>query len=112
MPLSPQFLHERLRGAAKRFRLVRAGRYVTSGAAVSMAFLIVFLLADAQFHFGPAGRWAGFVLVFAPALGGVAAAIRAALPRISEASMARRIETAPVQIARQLIADVALESFE
>ena len=94
MALSPQFVHERLREAARRFRWSQSSRFAVSGAAVSLAFLFVFLLSDAQFHFGATLRWTGFILVIVPLLAGAAMALRAALPTVTESRMARRIEIA------------------
>ena len=53
---------------------------------------MIFLLCDTQFHFGAVGRWTGFLLTFSPLLGGIALALPALLARITDASMARRIE--------------------
>ena len=57
-----------------------------------MALLLIFLGLDAWLHLGSAGRWIGFVLTVSAAVGGVALAWCAWRPKISEASMARRIE--------------------
>ena len=120
MSLSPDLVHDQLRDAAKRLRWSRCARFAVSGAAVSFAFLLVFLLSDAQFHFGATLRWAGFVLVTAPMLAGLAMAVRAALPFVSEARMARRIEIScggaknvlinAVQFDRELPAGSALRA--
>jgi len=94
MPLSAQLVHDRLSEAARRFRWSRSARFAVSGTAIALAFLFVFLLSDAQFHFGAPLRWAGFLLVTVPLLAGLAMAVRAALPTVTESRMARRIEIA------------------
>ena len=60
--------------------------------AVSFFFLTVFLLCDTEFHFGAAGRWMGFFLTMIPLVAGFALALPAFLARITDASIARRIE--------------------
>ncbi len=55
---------------------------------------MVFLLCDTQFHFGATGRWSGFLLTGCPLLAGLGLALPALLARISDASIARRIERA------------------
>lgn len=92
MALNPQFVHERLRRAAIQFRWSRGARYLISGLAVSMFFLLVFLLCDTQFHFGAAGRWLGFLLTVSSLAGGVAMAVPEFFKKISDASIARRVE--------------------
>jgi len=109
MSLSPQLVHERLREAARRFRWSRCVRHLLSGTAVALALLTVLLLADTQFHFGSATRWLAFVLVVAPLLGGLGLSVRAALPRISESSIARRIETAAAGSKNTLISAVQFD---
>ncbi|MCX6967827.1 MAG: hypothetical protein NTZ46_08640 [Verrucomicrobia bacterium] len=109
MPLDPQHVHERLREAARRFRWSRCTRYLLSGSALGLALLTALLLADAQFHFGSATRWVAFLLVISPFLAGIALTIRAALPSISEASIARRIETAADGSRNTLISAVQFD---
>ena len=94
MALSPELVHRRLQTAAGRFRWSRAGRYLISGAALSLFFMVVFLLVDSQFHVGAFGRWFGFVLVVAPALTGMGLAVPAFLRVLPEMAIARRIENA------------------
>ena len=94
MALSPELVHRRLQEAAGRFRWSRAGRYLISGAALSLFFLILFLLGDTEFHLGAFGRWLGFVLVVAPVLAGLGWALPAWLQLLPEMAIARRIETA------------------
>ena len=109
MALTSQFVHERLREATKRYRRSRSGRFAISGLAAALALLVVFLLADAQFHFGAVGRWTAFVLVIAPLLIGTFLSIRAALPTISESSMARRLEVAAGGAQNVLISAVQFD---
>ncbi|MEI6083411.1 MAG: hypothetical protein WCS70_03830 [Verrucomicrobiota bacterium] len=92
MALSAKMVHDRLQESARRLRLSRSGRFVIFGAVTALFMLVLALLLDAYFHFGTAGRWLGFGLIFAPILGAVGLAIRSWRAPISEASMARRIE--------------------
>ena len=92
MALNPRFVHERLRNAANKFRWSRGARYLISGLAVSLFFLMVFLLCDTQFHFGAAGRWIGFLLTVSSLLAGLGMAMPAFFKKISDASIARRVE--------------------
>ena len=92
MALNPQFVHERLRKAAYKFRWSRGARYLISGMAVSLFFLLVFLLCDTQFHFGAVGRWLGFVLVLSSLGAGIALALPEFFKKITDASIARRVE--------------------
>jgi len=93
MALSSEVVHRRLRAAALKCRWSRGARFVISGTAVSLFFLIVMVLGDAQFHFGAIGRWAGFFLTVSSFLAGIALALPAWFSPMSEASVARRIET-------------------
>lgn len=92
MALSAQTVHSRLQDAAKRFRLSRSARFLISGTALSLFFLVAFLIADARIHFGATGRWIGFLSMTSTLIGGLALAAYAFRPRLSEAGMARRIE--------------------
>ena len=92
MALDSQSVHGRLQEAANRFRWSRGIRWLISGTAVSMFFLVVFLLCDARFHFGPAGRWASFLLTILPVLAGIILALPAWFQKMSHAGIARRIE--------------------
>ncbi|MEI8342721.1 MAG: DUF4175 family protein, partial [Verrucomicrobiota bacterium] len=92
MPLNSQFVHERLRAAAKKVRWSRGARHFISGLAMSFFFLALFLMGDTQFHFGAAGRWLGFLMTVLPLIAGCALALPALLARVTDASIARRIE--------------------
>ena len=92
MALDSRLVHGRLQAAANRFRWLRGIRWLIAGTAVAMFFLVVFLLCDARFHFGPAGRWAAFLLTLAPLVAGMALALPAWFQRLSPAGIARRIE--------------------
>lgn len=92
MPLSPQLVHERLQESARRLRLSRSGRHVLAGVAVSLFMMVAALLLDAQFHFGPTGRWISFAAIMLPWLVTAGFAFRIWRAPISEASVARRIE--------------------
>ena len=92
MALSSQIVHQRLRATAQKFRWSRSARFLISGAALSLLFLVLFLTFDAWLHFGAAGRWTGFALTVSALVGGTALAVRSFRPQISDASMARRIE--------------------
>lgn len=92
MALDSRLVHARLLEVSTRFRWSRAMPWLVSGAAVSLAFLIVSLLCDAQFHLGAFGRWTAFLLVLCPLVAGVALALPAWFQKLSEAGVARRIE--------------------
>jgi len=92
MPLNSQSVHQRLRKAAVVFRWSSGARFLISGAAGSLFFLMVFLLCDTQFHVGAVGRWLGFMLTTFSLLAGVVLALPALFKKISDASIARRIE--------------------
>jgi hypothetical protein len=92
MPLNSQFVRQRLQQAAAKFRWSHGARFLISGIAISLFFLLVFLLCDTQFHFGAAGRWMGFLLTGLPLLGGIGLALPALFEKISNAGIARRIE--------------------
>lgn len=92
MALDPTVLRKSLRAASLRFRWLSSARWVAAGTACSILSLLLFLLADVMFHFGPTGRWAGFLLVLLPLLAGAALALPPLIRRISEEAMARRIE--------------------
>ncbi len=109
MSLSSDHVHERLRQAALRHRVLCALRHTLSGLAVGLALMILLLLADSQFHFGSVARWVAFFAVVAPILAGLAWAMRTALPQVSEASMARRIETATGGLRNTLISAVQFD---
>ena len=94
MALAPELVHQRLRAASGRFRWARAGRYLISGAAVSLFSLILFLLADTQFHLGGCGRWLGFLLVFAPVVAAIIKSVPVLRRPLPELAIARRIEQA------------------
>ena len=92
MALSSQIVHQRLRATAQKFRWSRSARFLISGAALSLLFLVLFLTFDAWLHFGAAGRWTGFALTVSALVGGATLAVRSFRPQVSDASMARRIE--------------------
>jgi hypothetical protein len=118
MPLNSQFVHERLQAAAKKLRWSQGARHLISGLAGSLFFLALFLMGDTQFHFGAAGRWLGFLLTVLPLAAGGVLALPALLMRVTDASIARRIEQAcagsrnvlinAVQFDRALAADSPL----
>ncbi|MEI8313071.1 MAG: hypothetical protein WCH98_20170, partial [Verrucomicrobiota bacterium] len=120
MALDSSLVQARLQEAGNRFRWSRGGRWVVAGTAVSMFFLVVFLLCDARFHFGPAGRWAALLLTILPALAGVSMALPAWLCKMSDEGIARRIERSctgagnvlisAVQFDRDLAQDSAIRS--
>jgi hypothetical protein len=94
MPLSPALVHRTLDSAARRLRWSCAGRYLVSGFAASLAFLILFLLCDAQFHVGQAIRWVGFLCIVTPSIAGIGLALPSLRRPLSELAIARRIEIA------------------
>jgi hypothetical protein len=115
MALDPQTVRLRLRKAARRLSLLRSARWFVTGTACSILNLFLFLIGDVFFHFGAAGRWAGFFLVISPLVGGAVLAMPPLFKRISEEGMARRIERSSkgsrnvlinaVQFNRELAAD-------
>lgn len=109
MPLSPDIVHARLLSAARRLRWVRCARYVFSGTAVGLALLCVLLLADSEFHFGSAIRWLAFLLVATPVLAGLGWGFWTARSPISEAGIARRVETAATGSGNTLISAVQFD---
>ena len=76
---------------------------------MSLFFLGVFLLGDAQFHFGAFGRWLGFVLIVAPLLAGVAWAVPAWARVLPELAIARRIEQATNGSGNALVSAVQFD---
>ena len=92
MALDSKSLHARLHKVANRFRWSRGIRWIISGAAASLSFLVVFLLCDAEFHLGMHGRWAACLLTLSPLVAGVALALPAWFLKVSDAGIARRIE--------------------
>ncbi len=110
MALSVQTVHSRLQDAAKWFRLSRSARFLISGTALSLFFMVAFLIADARIHFGATGRWIGFLSMTSTLVGGLALALNAFRPRVSEAGMARRIERACSGARNVLINAVQFDS--
>ena len=109
MSLRHEQVHERLRQAARRFRWLRCLRHCLSGLSAGLAVMILLLVADQEFHFGAAARWGAFLLVVLPWVTGLAAGLRTALPGVSEASMARRIEEAMDRSLNTLISAVQFD---
>jgi osmotically-inducible protein OsmY len=109
MSLTSQQVHERLRAAARQVRWSRCARYALSGIAVALALLAVILPADSRFHFGSVARWLAFGLFLAPLLIGAIYSFRAARPTLSDASIARRIESAATGSHNTLISAVQFD---
>ncbi len=109
MPLSAQAVHSRLQETARKFRWSRSAKFLIAGAAISLLFLCIFLTLDAWVHFGTPGRWTGFIFTTCAMAGGLALAWRAWQPKISEASMARRIEQASGGAGNVLISAVQFD---
>jgi hypothetical protein len=103
MALSPALVHRRLRSASQRFRWSCAGRYLVSGMAVSLSFLILFLFCDTQFHAGAFLRWGGFIGILAPVLVGGGLAVPSWRRPLSELAIARRIEMACAEAGNALV---------
>lgn len=120
MAISANRMQENLRAAAARLRLMRGARALLGGAGCSLLALAVCLVLDAQFHFGQAGRWTGFLLVIVPWVAAIAGVAWAYRQPVSVGSIARRIETRgkvagnvlinAVQFDRALPADSALRT--
>ncbi len=109
MALSSQFVHSRLQATARKFRWSRSLKFLLGGTALSLIFLALFLALDAWIHFGPSGRWTGFACTLGALAGGVALAWRVWRPEISEASIARRIESASGSAGNVLISAVQFD---
>jgi len=109
MALDSRFAHGRLQAAANRFRWLRGIRWIISGAAASLLFFIVFLLCDARFHLGPAGRWTAFLLTLSPLLAGFVLAMPAWFQKLSHAGIARRIERSCTGSGNVLISAVQFD---
>jgi hypothetical protein len=109
MALSVQTVHQRLAATATRYRRLRCLRHLLSGTAVALAFLTLLLLADSLVHFGSMSRWVSFGFVVVPFLAGVALSVASSLPKISEASIARRIESACENSRNTLISAVQFD---
>ena len=109
MPLDSQLVHGKLQKAANRFRWLRGVRWVISGAAASLLFFVVFLLSDARFHLGSAGRWTAFLLTLSPLLAGFVLAMPAWFQKLSHAGIARRIERSCGGAGNVLISAVQFE---
>lgn len=109
MSLSSQQVHERLRDAARQVRWSRCARHALSGVAVALALLAVIVPADSHFHFGSAARWLAFGLILLPLIVGAVLSFRAARPTLSDASIARRIETASTGSNNTLISAVQFD---
>ena len=110
MAIDPKSLRQRLREAEFRFRWLSSARWLVTGTAVSILALFLFLVGDVFFHFGPSGRWTGFLLILLPLLGGIALALPPLLQRISEEAMARRIERSCQGAGNVLINAVQFDS--
>ncbi len=110
MPLSSQIVHARLQDTARKYRWSRSAKFLIAGAALSLFFLIVFLTFDAWIHFGATGRWTGFAMTVTALAAGLGLAWQAWRPKISEASIARRIEVASGAGGNVLISAVQFDS--
>ena len=109
MPVSAHLVHQRLREAGRKVRWSRSARFLLSGTAVSMFFLVIFLTLDAWVHFGSAGRWTGFALVVSALAAGIALGSRAWKTKLSEEAVARRIEDAAPGAGNVLISAVQFD---
>jgi hypothetical protein len=85
-------LHSTLRSAAARWRRSQALRRFFGCAAVAAVVFFMALLADAWFHFRPVWRWLALAATVAPLCAGAAWAFLTWRKKISEESIARRIE--------------------
>jgi len=92
MALSPNSVHSRLRAVAIQFRWSRGARWLIAGTAASIFILFLLLIGDMVFHFGPWGRWIGFVAILSMFLAGIALAAVDFLKKVSDDAIARRIE--------------------
>lgn len=109
MALSSPQVREKLRQAARKLRWARGARHAAAGLALALAVLAVLIPADSHFHFGSAARWAAFAVFAAPLLAGIARGLLAAMPRPSDESVARRIESAASGAGNTLISAVQFD---
>lgn len=110
IPQRPVLLHERIRKAARTLRLNRFLSGMLSGLLGAVVCFLLVVLLDQIHPFSTAGRWAALGVVLACFLGGVVLGVVRAARRISEESMARRIETLAGISGNPLINAVQLDS--
>lgn len=110
MSLTPEMLHARLRQSARRLRWSRSARFAMSGLAVALSVFMAGLMLDTRFHLGAAGRWLGFLATVLPIVAGLVRGAMAWRWPISEAGLARRIESACDGSRNVLISAVQFDS--
>jgi len=109
MSLSAATVHDRLQSAARSLRWTNCLRQGLVGGVAAALFFVIFLVLDVAFHLGSFGRWAGFILIIASLLWAIGAAVLAALQPISEAGIARRIESSCANSGNVLISAVQFD---
>lgn len=109
MPITPQTIHQQLSAAAERYRWLRGLRHLLGGGLLSLGLFICLLAWDWLFHLGKTSRWLAFATVTAPLVAGIGRWLFRALPSISVASMARRIESATAEKGNTLISVVQFD---
>jgi hypothetical protein len=103
MALNPNTVTHRLEQATRRWKASQGAKFLLAGGGAALAQLVVFLGLDTWFHFGAAARWATFSLFFGSLLAGALCAWRVWAPKVSLASMARRLEIASGDRSNTLI---------
>jgi hypothetical protein len=109
MALNPLTVTQRLELAARRWKAAQGAKFLLGGSGSALAQLVVFLGLDTWFHFGAAARWATFTLLVGSLLAGALLAWRVWAPKVSLASMARRLELASDDKTNTLINAVHFE---
>jgi hypothetical protein len=109
MALNPQTVTHRLEEAARRWKVSQGAKFLLGGSGVALAQLVVFLGLDTWFHFGSVARWTTFSAIVFSLLAGVFFAWRVWAPKVSLASMARRLEIASGDHSNTLINAVHFE---
>ena len=109
MALNPNTVTHRLEHAARRWKASQGAKFLLGSSGIALAQLVVFLGLDTWFHFGAAARWTTFTLIVGSLLCGALLAWRVWSPKVSLASMARRLEIASGDRTNTLINAVHFE---
>jgi hypothetical protein len=109
MALNPKTVTHRLEQATRRWKASQGAKFLLAGGGAGLAQLVVFLGLDTWFHFGAAARWTTFSLIVGSLLAGALLAWRVWAPKVSLASMARRLEIASGDRSNTLINAVHFE---
>ncbi|MCU0781245.1 MAG: DUF4175 domain-containing protein, partial [Akkermansiaceae bacterium] len=102
--------HALLRRAGRALKLGRGLTLLAAGLVLAGTVLALWLVADARWRFGLAGRWAGLAAVLLPLLVALGLAARAVCRRLGDAALARRLELATGRDDNALVNAVQLEA--